>query len=69
MMQPAGVSCRLPVAIAGDLRPYQQDGINWLAFLRHFHLHGVLADDMGEAAIVRCMGREGVLSRGCCAGL
>lgn len=28
------------------LRPYQQDGINWLAFLRRFGLHGVLADDM-----------------------
>lgn len=29
------------------LRPYQQEGINWLAFLRRFGLHGVLADDMG----------------------
>lgn len=24
-----------------------QEGINWLAFLRRFGLHGVLADDMG----------------------
>lgn len=31
----------------GTLRPYQQEGINWLAFLRKFGLHGVLADDMG----------------------
>eukprot|EP00762_Andalucia_godoyi_P000665 ANDGO_05312.mRNA.1 putative helicase mot1 len=29
------------------LRPYQKDGISWLAFLREFQLHGVLADDMG----------------------
>jgi TATA-binding protein-associated factor len=28
-------------------RPYQRDGISWLAFLRRFGLHGILADDMG----------------------
>lgn len=31
----------------GTLRRYQQEGINWLGFLRRFGLHGVLADDMG----------------------
>ncbi|KAE9464711.1 hypothetical protein C3L33_03342, partial [Rhododendron williamsianum] len=30
-----------------DLLTYQQEGINWLAFLRRFNLHGVLCDDMG----------------------
>lgn len=40
--------CRLPIKIAGELRAYQKEGVNWLAFLRHFGLHGVLADDMGE---------------------
>jgi len=34
---------RLPA----DLRHYQQDGLNWLMFLREFGLGGVLADDMG----------------------
>ncbi|CAI9108802.1 OLC1v1008493C4 [Oldenlandia corymbosa var. corymbosa] len=29
------------------LRRYQQEGINWLAFLKRFNLHGVLCDDMG----------------------
>ncbi len=33
--------------LTGTLRRYQQEGINWLAFLRRFGLHGVLADDMG----------------------
>ena len=33
--------------LTGQLRRYQQEGINWLAFLRRFGLHGVLADDMG----------------------
>ncbi|CAL5439643.1 unnamed protein product [Camellia sinensis] len=29
------------------LRRYQQEGINWLAFLKRFNLHGILCDDMG----------------------
>ena len=29
------------------LRPYQQDGFQWLDFLRRYGLGGVLADDMG----------------------
>ena len=37
----------IPVAIKAELRPYQQDGVNWLAFLNRFGLHGVLCDDMG----------------------
>lgn len=35
------------VTLSVNMRPYQQEGINWLAFLRKFGLHGVLADDMG----------------------
>lgn len=30
-----------------QLRPYQQHGFNWLAFLQRFSLNGILADDMG----------------------
>lgn len=30
----------------GTIR-YQQEGINWLAFLKRFKLHGILCDDMG----------------------
>jgi TATA-binding protein-associated factor len=42
----------LPFALRGaTLRRYQQEGINWLAFLRRFGLHGVLADDMGLGAL------------------
>ncbi|CCX05040.1 Similar to Probable helicase mot1; acc. no. O43065 [Pyronema omphalodes CBS 100304] len=37
----------LPVAIKADLRSYQQEGVNWLAFLNKYHLHGILCDDMG----------------------
>lgn len=39
---------KLPVKPEGvTLRSYQRDGIAWLAFLRRFGLHGILADDMG----------------------
>jgi TATA-binding protein-associated factor len=37
----------IPVDIKAELRSYQQDGVNWLAFLNRFNLHGVLCDDMG----------------------
>ncbi|CAI5942167.1 unnamed protein product [Closterium sp. NIES-64] len=38
---------QLQVKLSVTLRRYQQEGVNWLAFLRRFHLHGVLCDDMG----------------------
>ncbi|KAL9094642.1 MAG: hypothetical protein Q9165_003202 [Trypethelium subeluteriae] len=38
---------QIPVAIKADLRSYQQEGVNWLAFLNRYHLHGILCDDMG----------------------
>jgi TATA-binding protein-associated factor len=36
----------IPVAIRADLRKYQQDGVNWLAFLNKYHLHGILCDGL-----------------------
>lgn len=30
-----------------QLRSYQQAGVNWLAFLNRFNLHGILCDEMG----------------------
>ncbi|XP_042034375.1 TATA-binding protein-associated factor BTAF1-like isoform X1 [Salvia splendens] len=38
---------KLPFELKVTLRRYQQEGINWLAFLRRFNLHGILCDDMG----------------------
>jgi superfamily II DNA or RNA helicase len=37
----------LPDGVHASLRPYQQDGFNWLVFLWKHQLGGVLADDMG----------------------
>ena len=37
----------VPQGVRASLRPYQQQGLNWLQFLRAHDLAGVLADDMG----------------------
>ena len=37
----------VPDSLQAQLRPYQQQGLNWLQFLRTHGLAGVLADDMG----------------------
>ncbi|KAG5883002.1 hypothetical protein JTB14_033457 [Gonioctena quinquepunctata] len=37
----------IPVQIDAQLRSYQQAGVNWLAFLNKYKLHGILCDDMG----------------------
>jgi SNF2-related domain/SNF2 Helicase protein/Helicase conserved C-terminal domain len=36
-----------PAGFVGTLRPYQQRGLGWLAFLQRVGLGGCLADDMG----------------------
>ena len=37
----------VPPSLQAKLRPYQQQGLNWLQFLRTHSLGGILADDMG----------------------
>ncbi|MCB8747264.1 DEAD/DEAH box helicase [Rhodoferax sp. U2-2l] len=37
----------IPASVQATLRPYQQQGVNWLQFLRTYGLAGILADDMG----------------------
>ena len=37
------------------LRPYQQHGFNWLAFLQRFGLNGILADDMGLGKTIQTL--------------
>ncbi|KAI0927991.1 hypothetical protein AcW2_004145 [Taiwanofungus camphoratus] len=37
----------IPITIKAELRKYQQEGVNWLAFLAKYQLHGILCDDMG----------------------
>lgn len=44
-----------PEGLKAALRPYQQEGLSWLQFLREFGLHGVLADDMGLGKTVQTL--------------
>lgn len=37
----------LPVEMKVQLRPYQLEGVSWMAFLARYQLHGILCDDMG----------------------
>jgi len=36
-----------PQGLRAELRDYQKEGLNWLAFLHQFRFGGILADDMG----------------------
>jgi len=39
----------------GELRPYQRDGLGWLAFLEKFSFGGCLADDMGLGKTIQVL--------------
>jgi superfamily II DNA or RNA helicase len=39
----------------GTLRPYQEEGLGWLSFLRWFGVGGVLADDMGLGKTIQAL--------------
>ncbi|HLU65565.1 MAG TPA: DEAD/DEAH box helicase [Kofleriaceae bacterium] len=45
----------LPDGFRGSLRPYQQAGVDWLAFLRSAGFGAVLADDMGLGKTVQAL--------------
>ncbi len=45
----------LPADLTATLRPYQRQGVNWLAFLRGAGLGGLLADDMGLGKTLQAM--------------
>ena len=44
-----------PRALAADLRGYQQQGLEWLQFLRAHSLGGILADDMGLGKTIQAL--------------
>ena len=59
----------LPEGLHAELRPYQHQGLDWLQFLRHHGLAGILADDMGlgktlqTLAHIQCEKEAGRLDR------
>ena len=44
-----------PIGLKAELRHYQQEGLNWLQFLREYDLGGILADDMGLGKTVQAL--------------
>lgn len=45
----------LPASLAADLRPYQEEGYQWLRTLEEYGFGGVLADDMGLGKTVQAL--------------
>ncbi|HET7305087.1 MAG TPA: DEAD/DEAH box helicase [Segeticoccus sp.] len=45
----------VPATLHAELRPYQRDGYQWLAFLWDHGLGGILADDMGLGKTVQTL--------------
>ncbi len=45
----------LPNNLQAELRPYQQQGLNWLQFLREYKFGGILADDMGLGKTIQTL--------------
>lgn len=48
-------SISLPLGLKTVLRDYQQQGLNWLQFLRQSRFGGVLADDMGLGKTIQTL--------------
>ena len=46
---------QVPAKLQGTLRQYQQEGVNWLQFLRDFGFAGILADDMGLGKTIQAL--------------
>ncbi|MCS3842533.1 DEAD/DEAH box helicase [Microbacterium sp. AK031] len=45
----------VPAGLRAELRPYQKDGFDWLAFLWAHRLGGILADDMGLGKTIQLL--------------
>jgi len=54
---------KLPTTFKGELRPYQQQGLDWLQFLREHGFGGILADDMGLGKTVQALAHLAVEKR------
>ena len=44
-----------PKMLKAELRDYQQEGVNWLQFLREYEFSGILADDMGLGKTIQTL--------------
>jgi superfamily II DNA or RNA helicase len=58
--EPDIVPCTLPASFTAHLRPYQQEGVDWLQHLRAHGMSGFLADDMGLGKTAQTIGHIAV---------
>ena len=54
---------KLPTTFKGQLREYQQHGLDWLQFLREHEFGGILADDMGLGKTIQTLAHLAVEKR------
>lgn len=54
----------IPVKINAELRKYQQEGVNWLAFLAKYQLHGILCDGTSYPTTHYCLMAHSTLDMG-----
>lgn len=55
------IKLEVPKNLNADLRPYQKDGLKWLAYLKSIGCGGILADDMGLGKTVQVIAFLGYL--------
>lgn len=56
-------NAKIPATFKGQLRDYQQQGVNWMQFLREYELSGILADDMGLGKTVQTLAHLAIEKR------
>ena len=56
---------KLPVSFKAQLRPYQQQGLNWLGLLDSLQLGACLADDMGLGKTIQLLAFLSILKKPC----
>jgi len=54
---------KLPTTFKGELRNYQQQGLDWMQFLRIHQFNGILADDMGLGKTIQTLANLSVEKR------
>ncbi len=55
LREPGGAKDSPPPGLRAELRPYQQTGVHWLAFMKRLGLGACLADDMGLGKTIQAI--------------
>src|SRR5699024_2611379 len=55
LKNPEQLQFSLPEGLQADMRDYQTTGYQWMKTLSHYHLGGILGDDMGLGETLRTL--------------